>query len=405
MSDFDTSVPKIEITTTGPVAPEPEDILTGVLTDLNASMGGNLNIEDLSTPQGQLGQSQAAVTIDKDNVIVELIKNVNPDTASGVMQDAIGRIYLMTRIASLPTVVICSCGGTPGTVIPTASSVQGQNNEIYISSGPAAIGATGFVNISFQATVDGPTVAAIGSVNKIYQQIPGWDTVTNAAAGVVGRDVESRSDFEFRRKNSVALNATGSLPAVRANVFTVDDVVDVRTEENVTNTSEIIGGVTLVEHSLYVAVVGGNDDDIAEAIWRRKGVGCDYNGTTSVVVYDTENYNPPYPSYTVKFQRPSNIRTIFEVTYILTEQTPANVSDLIKDAIINAWNGLDGGLRAHIGDTIYALRYLCPIQESGDIDISILEIARFGDSLGISASYDIDEYPTLDITDITVIQA
>lgn len=405
MSDFDTSVPKIEITATGPVAPEPNDILNGVLADFNASMGGNLNIQDLSTPQGQLAQSQAATTIDKDNVVIQVMTNINPDTASGVFQDAIGRIYLIDRLPSLPTVVICKCGGTPGTVIPTASQVQGQNNEVYISTGPATIGATGFVNITFQAVVNGPTVAEINSVNKIYKQIPGWDTVTNEAAGVVGRDVETRADFEYRRKNSVALNATGSLPAVRANVLGVENVIDVRTEENTESIPQVIGGVTLAAHSLYVAVVGGDNQAIAEAIWRRKGVGCDYNGTTTVTVQDTEDYNPPYPTYTVKFQRPTNIRTVFQVTYILTDQTPSNVTDLIQEAIINAWNGLDGGVRPHIGDTIYALRYVAPIQEAGDIDISTIELSRFGGTLGVSESYDIDEYPTLDITDITVVQA
>jgi hypothetical protein len=403
MSVFDSSVPPIEITDTGPVAPEPQEVLDGVLADMNASMGGNLNIEQLSTPQGQLAQSQAAVTLDKDNVIVELIKNVNPDTSSGVMQDAIGRIYLMERVASQPTVVTCTCGGIPGTLIPLNSKAQGTNNAVYFSTGNANIGAGGTVDIVFQAQINGPTAAPIGSINRIYQQISGWDTVTNAAAGVTGRDVENRADFEFRRKNSVALNATGSLPAVRANVFDLDGVIDVRTEENDTGAPIVIGGVNLIEHSLYVAVVGGVDDDIANAIWIRKGTGCDYNGTTSVIVVDDANYNPPFPQYTVKFQRPDDVRTIFEVNVVNTSQTPANVTDLVQNAILDAWNGVDGSLRARIGEIIYALRYLCPIEEAGPIQVSTIQIARFGDALSESATFDIDEYPTLDQIDITVV--
>lgn len=403
MSDFDSSVPNIEITSTGPVVPEPQDVLDGVLADINASMGGNLNIEQLSTPQGQLAQSQAAVTLDKDNVIVELIKNVNPDTASGVMQDAIGRIYLLDRIASQPTAVTCTCGGISGTLIPLNSKVQGSNGAVYASTGNATIGVLGTVDASFQAVIDGPTQAPIGSVNKIYQQITGWDTVTNSTAGIPGRDVESRADFEFRRKNSVALNATGSLPAVRANVFAVADVLDVRTEENTTGAPLVIGGFTLIEHSLYVAVVGGLDADIATAIWTRKGTGCDYNGTTSVEVVDDENYNPPYPSYTVKFQRPTNIRTVFEVNVALTSRTPSDTTILVKNAILDAWNGVDGGLRARIGDVIYALRFLSSIEAAGPIQVTTIEVARFGQALSESASYNIDEYPTLSYDDITVV--
>lgn len=399
---FDTSVPKIEITDTGPVAPEPEEILDGVLADMNASLGGNLNIEQLSTPQGQLAQSQSAVTRDKDDAIVELINNVNPETSSGVMQDAIGKIYFLERLAAIATVVTCTCTGVPGTLIPAFSKVQSTNNTIFVSASDATIGAGSTVDIDFTADTTGPIEAPVDSVNKIYQQIPGWDTVTNSTAGIVGRDVESRADFEFRRKNSVAFNATGSLPAIRANVGQVSGVLDVYTTENDEPTSITIGTVTLVSHSLYVCVSGGDSTEIAQKIWERKGVGCSYNGDTSVIIEDTENYTAPFPEYTVKFQRPDSVRTIWQVNVIDTLRNPANYEQLVKDAIVDSFTGADGSLKARIGSVIYALNYLSPIEAAGEIQVSSITVGRFGGSLSESETIEIDEFPTIDENDITV---
>ena len=48
-------------------------------------------------------------------------------------------------------------------------------------------------------------------------------------------------------------------------------------------------------HSVYVAAVGGADAGVAAAIWRKKDVGCDYNGNTSVTVTDSCTATPSRP--------------------------------------------------------------------------------------------------------------
>ena len=59
-----TNVPKIQITDSGLKLPTHQEILSGVLADINAAFGGGLNTESLETPQGQLASSLAAVIAD-----------------------------------------------------------------------------------------------------------------------------------------------------------------------------------------------------------------------------------------------------------------------------------------------------------------------------------------------------
>jgi hypothetical protein len=80
-----------------------------------------------------------------------------------------------------------------------------------------------------------------------------------------------------------------------------------------------------------VAAVGGADADVARALWSKKSPGCGYNGNTTVIVQDTNPlYNPPYPSYTVQFERPTFVTVTFIVTISVNQNIPANALTLIQ---------------------------------------------------------------------------
>ena len=118
-----TNVPALAFVPTGITAPDEVDILDGVLSDLDTAFGGGLN-KQLSTPQGQWATSLAAVIADKNAQIVQMSNNFNPDTADGIWQDALGRIYFLTRLAAQSTVVTVTVNGLVGTVIPAGTLVK-----------------------------------------------------------------------------------------------------------------------------------------------------------------------------------------------------------------------------------------------------------------------------------------
>ena len=76
-----------------------------------------LNTE-AETPAGQLIDGQTALVAEKDAEILRMANNFNPETATGVAQDALGKIYFLERQIAEPTYVTCQCKGLQGTIIP-----------------------------------------------------------------------------------------------------------------------------------------------------------------------------------------------------------------------------------------------------------------------------------------------
>lgn len=398
-----TSVPEIEFTSTGVVIPDESDVLEGVQADQNSAFGGNLS-SALETPQGQLASSLAAIIGDKNDQIAWFIGNVDPDIAEGIMQDAIARIYFLTRRPAIATTVDCQCTGLAGTYVPVGALVADGSGNIFSSTQAGTIPEEGVTTLAFACTETGPVAVASGSVNRIYQAIPGWDAVINTANGIPGSDVESRADFEYRRKNSVAINGRGTLASIYANVFAVDNVIDVYAYEN--NTGEAItAGPTYYElapHSIYVAVKGGITTEVAEAIWRSKDCGSNYNGNTEVTVTDNSGYNYPYPMYIVKYHDPSEMPVLFEVRLVNNPKLPSDIIDQVKAAIIAAFNGLDGGSRARIGAEIVSGRFYAGVAAiSNHVAILSIMIGTSGPDQTL-VRVGIDQFPTVTAEDITV---
>jgi len=398
-----TSVPFPTLGPNGFIAPLEINILNGVLIDFNSAFGGNLNLS-LSTPQGQLATSISAVIGYNNDLFTYYVTQVDPAFSSGRMQDGIGNIYFITRLPPRPTVVEATVTGAFGTLIPAGSLAQALDGTIYTSSGDVSIPISGTTTASFSATVDGPIDCPAGTLTQIYRAVPGWDTITNAADGVIGRDTESRAEFEDRRIASVAGNALGILQAVRGSVLSVADVLDAYVYENPTASPLVHQGVTLPAHSLYVAVVGGTDQDVGEAIWRKKNPGCDYyGGNTTVTVEDSVGYTIPYPSYTVKFERPASLQIFVLVKIASTLGVPSNAETLVQNAVVSAFNGTDGGSRARIGGTVFASRFYAGVALLGPW-ANIIEIL-VGTSDPASAdtvSVDVDQIPTLSASDVSL---
>lgn len=360
-----TNVPTVTFSATGFVAPTEEAILAGVQADLNAAFGGGLN-PALSAPQGQMASSEAAIIGNVYDNFAFLTTQSDPAYATGRYQDGIARIYFIERLPALPTVVQLACAGLTGTTIPVGALALAQDGNTYVCTTAGTISAGGSVTLPFSCTTTGPIAAPAGSVNVIYQAIPGWDTVTNAADGVLGQNTESAAAFEARRQQSVAGNSIGSLPSILGAVLSVTNVLDAYVTDNATAAPVVVGGVTLAARTLYVAAVGGTDADVAAAIWRKKAPGCGYTGTTTVVVQDTQSgYSPPYPSYNVTFTRPTSLSVIFVVNILNNAQIPATATTLIQAAIVSAFGGGDGGIRARIGSTIFATRFVGPVAALG----------------------------------------
>ena len=414
------SVPPIVFTPAGPVIPPESAILAGVQSDMNAAFGGGLN-PALETPQGQLASSQTAVIADKNSEIALIVNQVDPLYASDRFQDAIGRIYFLDRKPATATAVTATLGGLSGTVVPAGTFAQDTSGNTYVLLGDVTIGAGGTVSSSWQNIATGPIPCPMNTLTKVYQAIPGWDTITNPADGTLGQDVETRAEFEFRRQNSVALNSHGTTQAIYGNLFeTVANVLDCYVIDNPAGITVDKGATNypMAHNSLFVAVIGGADADIAAAIWEKKDGGCSYApwpdvpdgptvpglGTVATqTIIDPSGYTYPQPAYQVSFIRPGSLAIKFAVQIVNLPSLPSNISDLIIAALIAQFNGTNGSIRARIGAAVLAANYYAPVAGAAP-NVQLISVLVGTSSPTLTqVNVGIDQAPTLDSSDIAVI--
>ena len=350
-------VPQPTLGDAGFQAPAESVILAGVTADIDLAFGGGLN-PALNTPQGQLASSEAAAIGAVNDLFLLFAAQSDPAFASGRMQDAIGRYYFIERNPAQPSVVQAQCLGALGVSVNAyQQSFKDPAGNVWTCQQSGTFTATGVLTLPFACAAVGPIPLAAGSTVQIFNGTPGWDTVTIPTDAVQGNLVESRTAFEARRAQSVAINAQGWLPAVRGAVLAVPGVIDVFVTENTLPGPAMVGGVSLAANSLYVCVAGGAPAAVAQAIFSRRGPGLNQNGNTTQTVTDTQSgYVPPYPTYQVSYQTAVPLSILVSVVIANSTLVPANANVLIQNAIVAAFAGLDGGPRAKIGVAYLASR-------------------------------------------------
>jgi hypothetical protein len=360
-----TNVPAPVFTATGFQSPTQQQILAGVLADLNQAFGGNLNISNLSSPQGQLASSMAAIIGNVYDAFLQMTNNMNPNFTSGRFQDAIAALYFLKRIKSASTVVQCTVTGLSGLTVAVGALAQDEAGNVYTSTSAFTF-VNGTASVQFANNAPGPIPCPAGTLTSIFQLVPGWDSITNPDDGVEGNLAETTSAFAARRTATVAANSVNSLASIQGAVLQVPGVLDAFVTENDQATSVTIGGVTLAANSLYVAAVGGQAMAVAQAIFSKKAPGCAYNGNTTQTVTVTEGYAVPFPTYQVTFEIPSSLPILFAVSLANNAQVPSTAATQIQNAIIAAFSGSTNGFtRAGIGATVFASVYYAAVSTLG----------------------------------------
>ena len=357
------------------------------------------------TPAGQLIDGQTALASEKDNDMVYIANMFNPKNATGVWQDALAAIYFLSRKIALPTYVTCQVRGAYGTTIPYGALVQDVNGYTFLNTSVVVIGSSGTANIYVRCTETGAVEVAPNTVTQIVTTVPGWDSVTNPSAGVTGRDEESQAAFENRRAGSVGKNSHGAVASIYGTIADLNNVVAVLVLENTTNADKTIKGVTLAGHSVYISVYGGDNTDIARAIYNKIDGGVGTQGNT-MLTYNPASDNvadQPDALYTYYIERPDTVETAVKVT--VSDDETTGLTNAIKEAVVDNFNGNSSFRRVKMGDTLYASRFYADVIKAGVTMLENIEIkypsatGSYADSIDIPAS----ELPTISVDDVTVV--
>lgn len=313
---------------------------------------------DPSSPGGQLVDlTTAQIENDVNAPLLFLLNQFNPRTAEGRFQAALGAIYFIEPKTSEPTVVTCQVTGLNGTVIPQSSLVDNTDGYRLRSTTAVTIGESGTATVIFETIERSAIPIPANSVTRIITVTPGWSTVNNEAAGATGRDIESRAEFENRRRASVAANAHGTVSAIYGTLANLNGVIDVQVLENIGPNPIVKYGVTVPAHGINVCIYGGDDQDIARVIYEKKDAGCDTGGNTQIIYADPDYYNANYIWY---ITRPTTVNFWVRVTLSATEANNSGLVDNIKAAVYTDFLGQNEHTRetrVGLAQTVYVSRF------------------------------------------------
>ena len=392
---------------TGVVVPETSAVRADLVSRIQEAFkvsGSAVELDcDPTTPMGQLIDALTAEIEAKNAEIAFLANQLSPTTATGIFLDQLAALYLIERKVSEPTAVTCTVTGLGGTLIPFGSTVQDTSGRQFrlLATEGITIGSNGIGEGTFYAVEHGAIAVAANTLTKIVSVVPGWDTVNNPTAGVLGRDKESDAELRERMKKSVSINARGSLSAIKSALTDIPGVLDCEVLENQTNQTITQYGVSLISHSIGVCIIGGSDGAIAEAIYRKKDEGCGTNGST-VVKYTDPDF--PAQEYEYKIIRPTSVA--FKIQLTCYSKSLSDVSKAkIKQALLNDFNGQGANDRVGMAETVYSNRFWAAvIGTDASVPLTAIEIGLGASpTYATSVSINGNQSPTMGADDITFV--
>ena len=322
------SNPFFTINDNGVFTVDTDQVKAAFETAYKNALGQTLDVNVGAQKQLIINDTEAVVSFMND--CCALLNSQNIFYATGEALNLTAARFGYYRKTNTYTVVSATITGLEGTVIPVGSLASDGTNQ-YSLLETVIIPVGGTVDVEFQAVDPGAVVCLAGTLTTIVSVISGWDTVTNAQAGITGYDEESDNTFRARVLNTLLqMRSKVLLGAIAANVGQVDNVLSVKVLENPVNVQSVVQGVTMPPYSIYVGVVGGAGADIAEVLAKTKTLGCPMVGNTVVSYFDPiAQYNNNY-----QINRPTITPIDVEITYAANSTTPANVQTVLADTLL-----------------------------------------------------------------------
>lgn len=294
------------LTANGFSAPSLAEIKAEIEAELRSNVSPTLDLS-ASSPLGQMVAIQARQIRKVWEAQVALYGAMNPDGATGVTLDHLSALTGVTRKAATKSRVSATVNVDPGTYLAgtLVANVVGRpvdrftNLTDVVNSG----GSPANVQVTFEAETAGPVAAVAGTLTEISGPVSGWNSVINAGAATLGTNTETDAELRVRRADLLQSQGSTTVDAIRDDIVNnVSGVLQASVVENVTDSVDSEG---LLPHSIEAIVYGpvaptvAEDLELATQIFLSKPAGIATNGTTTVVVEDSQGND-----HDISFTRP-----------------------------------------------------------------------------------------------------
>jgi uncharacterized phage protein gp47/JayE len=183
--------------------------------------------------------------------------------------------------------------------------------------------------VDLEAVEAGPVDAPIGTLTVIDTPVSGLNRTINVEPTVIGRNRENDVQLKARREETLAVGGNATIEAIRSKIKNLEGVADAFVFENDTL---ITDGDGRPGKSYEAVIDGGDEDSIADVIWKSKPGGIRTFGQISRNVIDSQGV-----TRIIQFSRPTQVEifTSLDLT-IDVAAFPVNGALKVKELLL-AW--------------------------------------------------------------------
>ncbi|AJS59503.1 baseplate J/gp47 family protein [Paenibacillus sp. IHBB 10380] len=258
------------------------------------------------------------------------------NSAEGSSLDRLGPYVGITRVLDQYAVGTVQLTGTPGRIVEDGFRLGTELQIYFDTTSRVTLDQNGTAEVAIEAVNSGQSGnVAASTITVIVNPNPDVTGVVNLDPTTGGR--EKMSDMEFRDlfTQSVAGGGAASIDALIGALLRIRSVRAATVIQNFNQEPDAWGRPP---HTYQCYVLGGNDDEVAQAIFNTGAGGIESYGDIVKVVKDIGGYD-----HEVKFSRAEEVALQVSVTLIRNEQYPADGDAQIRSAIVRYIGGEDGG--------------------------------------------------------------
>lgn len=389
-----------------PIQYDSNGIITQNLTEilderesaLKPVMGEDFVI-DKTTPIGNMELADANSELAIHELIAWLIPNmIDANTATGYFLDCICEKNRIYRKQPEYTKLKLVLNGEPNTSFLSESITVSDNitGIYYVLNEDCSIGENGVYLADFICREYGEYSPLKTSTFEILTPTIGLNEVTLDVENVniiLGRETETDDELRRRRNESVQQTSTSIMASIKANLYSLNGVKNVRYFENDTESTDANG---LPLKSFEFVVNGGDENEITDTIFTNKPAGTRAYGTTIIEKKDSENN-----IYTIGFTKAEKIDIGMDISISTKTLQGVTFRQAIAEAIKNKFDEIQ-----QIGDSVRDYNYYAIITQFNEV-YDILDIKFFNTStpsVKVSSKYEIQnkQVAVLDINNINI---
>ena len=322
------------------------DILEHLVSSMKQIYGDDIYLDN-SSPDYQMLSIFALVQSDTLQAMVYAYNARSPETAIGTSLDSVVKLNGIKRKAASHSTCEVKITGTPFTQILNGA-VRDRAGLIWDLPSSVIIDSGGVTYTVATCKEPGAVSALAGDLNEIDTPTYGWISVENEVAAVLGNKEETDAQLRERQTISTANPSQTMLAGTKGAIAALKNVSRYAVYENDTNTAEVTTDNPhgLPAHSVTCVVEGGTNEDVAEAIFLHKGIGCYTHGDVEVEYTDQNDY-----INRIRFFRP-------------------DYKDIFVKVVIKKYTGYISTMTSKVREAVYD--YLAALTIGSDVSASVL---------------------------------